>query len=263
MRYKSIHVAFLEENIKGVSYKKLTDMFNKKFGLSLSVCQIKSACSNRQLVNGCPPGHNKGESPNQKFFQVHIDFLRENIKGRSIADLTKLFNAHFETDHHYDSIKRICSVNHLCNGRNTRFKAGEPSWSKGKKGFKGANRTSFKKGNRPRNAVKVGTEIIDTDGYTKVKIKEPNVWKYKHRMLWEDEYGKIPKGHAVLFADGNKQNITLENLILVSRAELAYLNRNRLISSDGSITNSAVLIAKVAQKVSKLIKRDTDSNQES
>ncbi|MGD9809675.1 MAG: HNH endonuclease signature motif containing protein [Deferribacterales bacterium] len=253
----NFHITFLKQNIKGISYKDLTELFNSEFGLALSVDQIRSTCKRHELTNDCPRGHRRGQSPNQKFFAVHIDFLKENITGRSIAELTLLFNEHFKTDHGRDSIKRICSVNHLCNGRNTRFKKGHIPWDKGKKGFMGANRTSFKKGNRPKNAVEVGTEITDRDGYLKVKISEPNVWKYKHRMIWENAHGEIPEGHAIIFADGDKQNITLENLILVSRAELAYLNHNKLIAPDGSLTHSAVLLAKVAQTAAKL-QRESD-----
>lgn len=38
----------------------------------------------------------------------------------------------------------------------------------------------------------------------------------KHRFLWETANGPIPKGHKVIFADGDKTNITLDNLIMVS-----------------------------------------------
>lgn len=45
-----------------------------------------------------------------------------------------------------------------------------------------------------------------------------------HVLLWEEYNGKVPSNHAVVFKDGNKQNITIENLELVTRAELMRRN---------------------------------------
>ena len=60
--------------------------------------------------------------------------------------------------------------------------------------------------------------------------------------------GKISKGYALVFADGNKQNFGLDNLILVSRAELLIINRQQLIKDDPDLTKTGVLIAKVINK---------------
>ena len=45
-------------------------------------------------------------------------------------------------------------------------------------------------------------------------------WVPEHRRLWETEHGPIPAGHVVAFKDGDKQNVTLDNLVLMTRAEL-------------------------------------------
>lgn len=79
--------------------------------------------------------------------------------------------------------------------------------------------TMFKKGNTPKNHREVGSERVGKDGYLWVKVAEPNKWKQKHRVLWEETYGPVGKGYNVQFKDGNRQNITLENLYLISRAQ--------------------------------------------
>ena len=58
-----------------------------------------------------------------------------------------------------------------------------------------------------------------------IKVKDPNRWKLKHRYIWEKENGKIPKGMLLIFKDNNKLNIDLDNLMLISRAENAVINR--------------------------------------
>lgn len=50
----------------------------------------------------------------------------------------------------------------------------------------------------------------------KVAIKLPNnKWQYKHRIIYEQHYGKIPKDYFVTFLDGNNRNFDINNLKLV------------------------------------------------
>lgn len=46
----------------------------------------------------------------------------------------------------------------------------------------------------------------------------------KHRWLWEQAYGEIPKGHCVQFKDGNTLNCVLENLYIISRKKQVRKN---------------------------------------
>lgn len=50
----------------------------------------------------------------------------------------------------------------------------------------------------------------------------------KHRWLWEQAYGPIPKGHNVQFKDGNTLNCVLDNLYLISRAAQVRKNWDNL-----------------------------------
>jgi hypothetical protein len=111
-------------------------------------------------------------------------------------------------------------------GKAYRFKKGMNTWNKGLKGYMGANKTSFKKGKIPPNTVEIGTETKDRDGYVKVKVEQPNFWKLKHRLIWENRFGSIPDKHAVIFINGDKDNFDLTNLALVHRRDLLYFNRH-------------------------------------
>ena len=79
--------------------------------------------------------------------------------------------------------------------------------------------TMFKKGDIPRNHREVGSERVNVDGYIEIKVAEPNVWKQKHRVIWEAAHGPIPKGHNIQFKDGNHLNVALDNLYCISRAD--------------------------------------------
>ena len=136
-----------------------------------------------------------------------------------------------------------------------KFKKGKEPWNKGLKGFMGANKTSFKKGNRPLNTADVGTEGMREDGYLYVKIAEPNVWKQKHHIVYEEVNGPIPDGHVILFGDKNRLNFDIDNLILASKADVMRLNIYGLIQDDAELTRIGLNIAKVRQKISER-KRD-------
>lgn len=110
-------------------------------------------------------------------------------------------------------------------GKDFRFVKGQNSWNKGVKGYMRSNRTSFKKGNRPKNYLPVGSESIDVDGYVKVKIQDPSKWELKHRIIWSERFGEVPDHYAVIFVDGDKRNFDIHNLALIHRRELLYINR--------------------------------------
>lgn len=109
-------------------------------------------------------------------------------------------------------------------GAATRFKPGHQSWNKGKQGWKAGGRsaeTRFKPGNRPHTWVPIGTEQI-RDGYLWRKVTDGHGrhdWRLVHVMLWEQHNGPAPKGLILVFRDRNKQNIQLDNLELITRAE--------------------------------------------
>lgn len=110
-------------------------------------------------------------------------------------------------------------------GKNGQFKKGLIPHNKGKKLSDATKaklaKTMFKSGDRPHNALPVGAESEDKVGYLMVKIAEPNVWRYKHHIAYGEP---VPKGHKVIFLDGNKYNFESGNLQLVSNAELMQKN---------------------------------------
>lgn len=105
----------------------------------------------------------------------------------------------------------------------TRFTKGSVPANKGKKMppevYAKAAPTMFKKGQMPHNHKPVGSERIDKDGYIMVKVAEPKKWKQKQRVVWEEAHGPIPNGYNIQFKDGNRQNVSLDNLYIISRSD--------------------------------------------
>ena len=121
-------------------------------------------------------------------------------------------------------------------GKDTRFKKGNVPHNKGKKMppelYAKASRTMFKKGHKPHNTRKDGDISLRGDksgrAYKYIRISEAN-WQLLHRVVWEYHNGKIPKGHNVIFKDGNTMNCNIENLELVSNAE--NMKRNSFMNN--------------------------------
>lgn len=121
-------------------------------------------------------------------------------------------------------------------GGATRFRKGQESWNKGLKGVTGTHpnsrRTQFPKGHRGGRAAEkyqpIGTVRTSKDGYLEQKIHDgmplQSRWRAVHLVRWEAINGPLPKGHALVFRDGDKANTDPENMELVTRAELMARN---------------------------------------
>jgi len=110
------------------------------------------------------------------------------------------------------------------------FKKDHVPHNKGKKGisYPGSEATQFKKGNKSLNWKPIGTERFSKEGYVQVKISctgySPRDYVPIHILVWELHHGAVPPKHHVAFKDGNKQNIVIENLELVSFVEMMKRN---------------------------------------
>ena len=134
----------------------------------------------------------------------------------------------------------------------TRFKKGQVPWNKGIKNSTGHSESRWKKGNIPHTARPVGYERINKDGHIEVKVDGQRQMVYKHRWVWEQHHGEIPKGMVVSFRNGIRTDCRIENLILLTRAELARLNQSYIKHSTPETHESCILLAKIKDKTNKL-----------
>ena len=199
---------------------------------------------------GRPKG-SKDKKKQHKWTDEEKEYLASIVKGSTYKEITKQMNGKFEYNFSEEQVKGMMYRNKLTTGTGGYFKKGSTPWNKGLKGYMGANKTSFKKGTIPPNQVPIGTESITKGGYIKVKVGEPNKWKLKQRYIYEQHYGEIPNNCNIIFADKNIRNFDINNLVLVSKAEMLILNNNKLIFEDEELTKVGVNIAKVIDKAKK------------
>ena len=188
-----------------------------------------------------------------KYLKEHEDFLRKH-ESTPRKELTKIFNAKFKTEVSSNGLEQKCRKIGLVCPNNGCFKKGSIPANKGTKGLTKRNKTSFDFGNRPMNAKKVGSVVTrknkNGSSYMCIKIEEPNKWQMLHVYIYEHKHGKVPKGYCVIFKDKNTLNTRLDNLMLVSRDELARLNQ-KYAHIDKSLKEIALQVIKISKVIRK------------
>lgn len=120
--------------------------------------------------------------------------------------------------------------------------------------------TRFKKGQKPHTWLPVGSTRISADGYLQRKISDtgypPRDWKGIHILLWEEHFGPIPTGHCVCFKDNNKQNVVIDNLELITRAE--RMRRNSIHRYPPELKSAIRVISKLKRTIQEVEHEEQD-----
>jgi hypothetical protein len=153
-------------------------------------------------------------------------------------------------------------------GRLWRFPKGHIPMNKGIKGWQAGGRsvhTQFKKGQFPFNRdpefYVMGALRVNTDGYIDMRVSfDPGAkgWRGLHRILWEDAHGPVPTGHIVSFKDGDRLNVELRNLKLISLAD--NMRRNSLHNLPKPLVSTIHLLCALKRTLNR---RHRDEKQDS
>jgi hypothetical protein len=151
-----------------------------------------------------------------------------------------------KTPEHIEKMLQMTNNNLLESGKVHRFQKGQTSWNKGKY-MRVSEKTEFKMGHMPHNYRPVGSERVTKDGYLERKIADPKTWKGVHLILWEEVNGPIPARHKVIFVDNNKQNVVIDNLLLVTFEEA--MRRNSIHRYPKEIVKTIKTISKLKKTI--------------
>ncbi len=246
--YSAAMLEFLRVTYPEESLERTTELFNFAFGCNFTVSQIKAACKNHKITCGRKQGElTKGKL--RSFTQQQAEWITEQYKRLTIEQMTSAFNTEFGTQKTVEQIRCFTRNHGIKSGRTGRFEPGQKSWNTGIKGWDaGGNsaKTRFKKGNSPHNHKPVGSERIDSkDGFVLVKVAEPKSWRLKHLIEWEKHHGAIPKDHKIWFIDNDRTNCHIDNLMLVTTAEHAVVNKMGLGRAHPEAKETVMLLARI------------------
>ncbi len=161
------------------------------------------------------------------FTKEQQEYIRNNAQGKLVSELTRELNERFNTNFIDKQVSSFKRRNKIKSGVSTRFE----------------------KGMETHNKLPIGSEFTEPRGYTWVKVGEPSVWQHKQVYIYEQYYGKVPKGYAVIFLDQDKTNFDISNLALVEQRDLMVAKNKGLIYDDKEMTKAGLLSAQLSNKV--------------
>lgn len=259
-RYPDEMEAFVREMAEAyVPIEEMARRCVERFNLDRPISRVamQSYKSDHGIVN--PP----------RYSTELLGAVRELIADHSLQETATILSKRFNREVTFYMLKGIMARHGIKTGRTGLFEAGH-SLGKGRVMSDSTREklrgTFFKKGRKAENEVPVGTEVFRA-GYMLVKVKDgPDLgqwdrWAFKHRLVWEEAHGPIPKGGHVIFLDGDHRNCELSNLALVNNAEQGYLTMRGLRSSNAEITRVGVTVARLGCAIKNKGKKSKCKNQ--
>jgi hypothetical protein len=168
----------------------------------------------------------------RKYSPEIIDFIKKHYeRAKTYNELCNMINIHFGTAFTHSQILHA------------------------------AYNSGIRKGNVICNPKPLYTEHINCKGHVMIKISMtgPKMWQEKHRWIWEQANGVIPKGMVIIFLDGNNRNYALENLAIVSRTEAVKLSQFRLRSDNKEKTLVGIALVKYISAIHERLKENLGS----
>lgn len=141
-------------------------------------------------------------------------------------------------------------------GRQTRFKPGQAAWNKGTHYQPGGRckETQFKPGQKPHTWNPIGHERVSDGGYLQRKMTDTGITRRDyvnvHWLIWQAAGREIPPGYALVFKDGDKTHLALDNLELITRADL--MRRNTRHNLPKELNELVQLRAVISRKINRL-----------
>lgn len=277
---------FLKENHSNHSFKELVEKLNEKFGNGRNQKYIEKICIEKLGLRKKP----KGKSF-ELLSQEELNFIKENCSKLCTNDLTRALNNKFHNDRSISSIINNCRkygwkikqendyfytleedewllANSLLMDRVELTEKFNAKFNKNKKCDSIKTRcnrilkvgANVEKGRRRASdswSMPIGYEKIDRDGFTRVKISNEyrgntKNWKLKHHLIWEQKFGEIPKGHIIIFADGDKSNFNIDNLICMESKLGIMMNKYGFYGYGREVTLASIEVLKTQLELKKM-----------
>ena len=267
MKYTSEQKKFIEDNFYKYTLPELTMVFNEYFKERRTVNGISQYCSKVGFIKN---RHFYSKEENQ--------WLKEHIMDGTFKTLTDMFNAEFGCELGENAIKVHCKVIGVSHGRRyDAFTPEQDAWliknvpngkwdaikiafekefgvSKEITAFKthcnrhlkvyvNGGKTGYHAGCVVWNDMPDGTERVLNSGYT--YIKQGGEWIPKQKYIYEQANGKLKGGQFVVFADSNKANFELSNLVVVDRKIHAKMCSNGWYDGNPTVCKTGVKLCEL------------------
>lgn len=263
--------SFVREHSVKLRDDDLAELVNETFGTHFTKDSMKAYRGNHKIRNGKKQWTSEEYWKYQKVYPKGMyEYIRDNSWNVSSKDMAERVNEKFGTSFTPTGMKQFRQRHGIKSGLTGWFQKGHPPGNKGKRieefcdaeTIERIRKTQFKKGNRPKNELPVGTVRKTKDGYLIRKISMTGTqwdrWELIHRRVWEDHNGPIPDGMYITFKDGNKENVNIKNLMLITMAENQALMRKGLRCEDPDITEAGLAMVRLENAVKDREKKERE-----
>lgn len=206
------------------SYKELAEKFNKEFHEEKSVNALQQYVVKKLRLSVNSARNSLCYSKAEEQWLVD-NFQRYN----TYKSLTEDFNRVFHRD------KEVCQIREKCN--------------KSLKLYGMDNVTRYKKGNLKKQCP-IGTIRKVSNGVIYIKVKDSSLsyqsgyrepyWLPIQKKIWQDNYGEVPNGKMVIFLDGDKENLDINNLYCIDRRISVIMAKNGWYTDSRQHTLTAI-----------------------
>ena len=211
-------------------------------------------------MNGKPLSHWETVALRELYPEMKTEAVAK-ILGRSVSSVNGAASKlNLRKSDRYLSSPDACRLRRGNNvGSGFRFEKGHVPENKGVRmpGFAPGRmaETQFRKGQNGHNWMPIGaTRKIDGYVYLKVgderRVAYTRNWRPIHVIRWEETNGPVPAKHALVFKDGNRENIELDNLELITRSEL--MRRNSIHNLPAELVEVIQLSGALKRKIRRI-----------
>lgn len=198
----------LENYLNYSSYKKVAQAHNELFNTDITAATMKGHCRKIGL---------KKPRKYAEYTEEEFQWLTENYPLLGVNETLEQFNKKFENKRTRSAIRNF--GHNYCD--------------------------NVKDDVATKNKVKYSTRI-KTTGTLRLEVgrwvmkKEDGTWDQASRVIYENNFGPIPKNYSVIFLDNDVNNLDPENLLAVPHKYLGLLNLYNLKSVSKEITLAGV-----------------------
>lgn len=206
------------------SYQELAEKFNKEFYEEKSVNALQQYVTKTLRLNV------NSKKRSSYYSKAEEQWLVDNFQQHNTyKSLTEDFNRIFRRD------KEVCQIRDKCN--------------KSLKLYGMNNETRYKKGNI-RKQCPIGTIRKVSNGVVYIKVKDSSLsfqsgyrepyWIPIQKKIWQDNYGEVPNDKMVIFLDGDRDNIDINNLYCIDRRISVIMAKNKWYTNSRQHTLAAI-----------------------
>ena len=276
-KYPEIVHVFVKNNCTKMTDAELARICNEYFGTEFTDSKIRAFRHNHGYMSGRPTHLATEEYMKRHYPAGMYEYIRDNSWGVSSKEMAERVNDLFGTNWSPVKIKQFRQRHGIKSGVTGWYQKGHSPGNKGKKLeeyvkdparvediLRRISATQFKKGQTPPNEKQIGDitirnvysrhgEVVEQYKYIKVSMEGGywDRWTPLHRKVWEDHNGHIPKDMCIGFKDGNTLNCDINNLMLMSRAEISTMTKKGLRFDDPDLTETALYMVRLQQAANK------------